>query len=72
MVCQRDLRQAPGGEPDEGHRESKGTQHRVARGELSKTNPPFPPFDGCKPTLAPVTLLFRTPLLILLQIHVGG
>jgi len=21
-----------------------------------KTHPPFPPFDGCKPTLSPVTL----------------
>src|SRR5947209_9368446 len=32
-------------------------------------HPLFPPFDGCKPTLAPVTLLFRTLLMILLQTH---
>ncbi len=30
MVCQRDLRQTPGREPDEGHCTRKGTQHRVA------------------------------------------
>src|SRR5262249_18440395 len=29
----------------------------------AQENPsPFPPFDGCKPTQAPVTLLLRTPL----------
>ncbi len=30
MVCQRDLRQAPGGEPNEGHCQSKRTEYRVA------------------------------------------
>src|SRR5206468_6944260 len=30
MVCQRDLRQTPGREPDEGHCARKGTEHRVA------------------------------------------
>jgi len=37
-----------------------------------KIPPPFPPFDGSKPTHAPVTLLLRTLLVILLQIDAGG
>jgi len=36
---------------------------------MQKNPPLFPPFDGCKPTLPQATLLFRTPLLILLPIH---
>jgi hypothetical protein len=42
------------------------------RKESQEIPPPFPPFDGCKPTQAPVTLLFRTTLVILLPIHAGG
>src|SRR5215831_15547650 len=29
-----------------------------------KPIPPFPPFDGCKPTRTPATLFFRTPELL--------
>src|SRR5205814_6767780 len=42
------------------------------RKESREIPPPFPPFDGCQPTQAPLTLLFRTPLMILLQTYAGG